>query len=303
MINRRDILKMVAAAGLLSQCSTGLAQSRQKRTAKKKERTQPAQGGAPGDGRLSDLLEPIRDEFHLPGLVGAILIGDRLAATGAIGIKKIGSSQPIQITDQMHIGSCTKAMTATMIGSLVEEGKLSWNSTFRSGLSREFRAISSAVPGSDALATAHPPRWLAPRWPVVELARSDTDRATACALGRHAGARAFEPARLDLCLLKCGIRPGRLDGRACFRRVVGNLDATTALRAAGNGVRRIRHAGPSAERSRSPGAIISTAETSSQLNKITPRRWARRGPYTARSRIGPSLPHCIWRENVVIQSS
>ncbi len=31
----------------------------------------------------------------------------------------------------MHLGSCTKPMTATMIGSLVEEGKLSWNSTFR----------------------------------------------------------------------------------------------------------------------------------------------------------------------------
>jgi CubicO group peptidase (beta-lactamase class C family) len=131
MIHRRDMLKIVAAAGLLSHGGTGLAQSRQKRTAKKKERTQPGQNGAPGDGRLRVLLEPIRDEYHLPGLVGAILIGDRLAATSAIGIRKIGSSEPIQVTDQVHLGSCTKAMTATMIGSLVEEGKLSWNLNFR----------------------------------------------------------------------------------------------------------------------------------------------------------------------------
>ena len=83
------------------------------------------------DTRVEDLLGPIRDEHHLPGLIGAISFGDRLAAIGAIGIRKIGSSEPIQVTDQMHIGSCTKAMTATMIGTLVEEGKLSWKSTFR----------------------------------------------------------------------------------------------------------------------------------------------------------------------------
>jgi CubicO group peptidase (beta-lactamase class C family) len=130
MINRRDVLKAVASGALLSQCSMGLAQSRPKRTAKKKEKTPPARGGADGDARLNDLQAPIRDEYHLPALVGAILLGDRLAATGAIGIRKIGSAQPIQVTDQMHIGSCTKAMTATMIGSLVEEGKLSWKSTF-----------------------------------------------------------------------------------------------------------------------------------------------------------------------------
>ena len=100
MINRRNMLKMVAAAGLLSHGSTGLAQSRPKRTAKK-ARTQPVQNAAPGDGHLRALLEPIRDEYHLPGLVGAILISDQLAATGAIGIKKIGSLEPIKVTEHL----------------------------------------------------------------------------------------------------------------------------------------------------------------------------------------------------------
>ncbi len=35
----------------------------------------------------------------------------------------------MEVTDQVHIGSCTKAMTATLIGMLVDEGKLSWGST------------------------------------------------------------------------------------------------------------------------------------------------------------------------------
>ena len=64
-------------------------------------------------------------------MIGAVCLGGQLAAIGALGIRKIGSSQPIQIDDQMHMGSCTKAMTATMIGSLVEAGKLSWKSNFR----------------------------------------------------------------------------------------------------------------------------------------------------------------------------
>jgi CubicO group peptidase (beta-lactamase class C family) len=130
MINRRDVLKAMAAGGLLSHCGTVLAQS--PRTAKKrKKKASPDQISAQDDARLNDVLGPIRDEYHLPGLIGAILIGNRIAASGAIGIRKIGSAQPIKFNDQMHIGSCTKAMTATMIGSLVEDGKLSWKSNFR----------------------------------------------------------------------------------------------------------------------------------------------------------------------------
>ena len=77
------------------------------------------------------MLDPVRDAHRLPGLIGAIVRGDTLAAIGAVGIRKIGSSEPIQVTDQVHLGSCTKAMTATVIGMLIEDGLLSWSSTFR----------------------------------------------------------------------------------------------------------------------------------------------------------------------------
>jgi CubicO group peptidase (beta-lactamase class C family) len=140
MINRRDVLKTLAAGGVLSSCGSALAQSPSKRSTKKKQsspstkkkqRSPPAETSLRSDSRIEDILGPIRDEHHLPGLIGAITFGARLAALGALGIRKIGSSQPIQVTDQMHLGSCTKAMTATMIGSLVEAGKLSWKSTFK----------------------------------------------------------------------------------------------------------------------------------------------------------------------------
>jgi CubicO group peptidase (beta-lactamase class C family) len=91
-------------------------------------------GGRPAiraDERVNQVLAPVRDEHHLPGLIGAILTGHKLAAVGAIGLRKIGSPEPIQVTDQVHLGSCTKAMTATLIGILVEDGKLAWGSTIR----------------------------------------------------------------------------------------------------------------------------------------------------------------------------
>ena len=93
--------------------------------------SQPASSSVQADERINEVLAPVRDEHHLPGLIGAIQTGNRLAAIGALGIRKIGSPEPIRVTDQVHLGSCTKAMTATMIGTLIDEGKLTWRSTIR----------------------------------------------------------------------------------------------------------------------------------------------------------------------------
>ena len=133
MINRRDVFRALAGGGILSLWGTGmgLAQTQPRRTAKKKKTAPTSEVPSKSDPRVEDLLGPIRDEHHLPGMIGAVCFGGRLAAIAALGIRKIGSSEPIQIDDQMHMGSCTKAMTATMIGSLVEAGKLSWRSNFR----------------------------------------------------------------------------------------------------------------------------------------------------------------------------
>ena len=108
------------------------------------EKKEAATGPAPvqADERVNQVLAPVRDEHHLPGLIGAILKGDRLAAIGALGIRKIGSSEPMRVTDQVHLGSCTKAMTATMIGTLVDEGKLSSRTTIR----QVFPKVASELP-------------------------------------------------------------------------------------------------------------------------------------------------------------
>jgi CubicO group peptidase (beta-lactamase class C family) len=84
---------------------------------------------APIPENLNALLDPIRQKYDLPALAGAIVTSKGLSAVGAVGVRKYGTDTPVTVDDQFHLGSDTKAMTATMLATLVEEGKLSWNTT------------------------------------------------------------------------------------------------------------------------------------------------------------------------------
>lgn len=61
-----------------------------------------------------------------PGMIAAIISSKGIIAIGSAGVRKAGSEVPITCNDLVHLGSCTKAMTSTMIATLVAEGKLSW---------------------------------------------------------------------------------------------------------------------------------------------------------------------------------
>ncbi len=78
---------------------------------------------------LTPLLEPIRKKYDLPALAGAVILQGQTAALGVSGVRKIGSDVKVTSDDKFHIGSCTKAMTATIIAILVERGKLKWDTT------------------------------------------------------------------------------------------------------------------------------------------------------------------------------
>ena len=63
------------------------------------------------------------------GMVAAVLRGERIIAQGVAGVRKRGTAERITLDNQFHLGSCTKAMTATLVAMLVEEGKLNWTTT------------------------------------------------------------------------------------------------------------------------------------------------------------------------------
>lgn len=78
---------------------------------------------------LDALLDPIRTKYALPSLAAAVVKNGTLVAVGAVGVRVAGTTIPVTVDDRYHLGSDTKAMTATLAGMMVEEGKLSWNST------------------------------------------------------------------------------------------------------------------------------------------------------------------------------
>jgi CubicO group peptidase (beta-lactamase class C family) len=86
------------------------------------------------------LLEPIRTQYQLPAMAAAVIKDGKLHAVGAAGVRKAGDKTPVTADDQFHLGSCTKAMTATLIGILIEQGKLTWQTT-----------LADAFPEMDAM--------------------------------------------------------------------------------------------------------------------------------------------------------
>lgn len=65
----------------------------------------------------------------LPALAAVVFTPDGIEAAGAVGVRKHGDATPVTLRDKFHLGSCTKAMTATVAARLVERGRISWTTT------------------------------------------------------------------------------------------------------------------------------------------------------------------------------
>ena len=67
-------------------------------------------------------LEPIRQEYDFPALAAAVILDGELHALGVVGVRHYGREVPTRPNDPFHLGSCTKAMTASLVCLLVDEG-------------------------------------------------------------------------------------------------------------------------------------------------------------------------------------
>lgn len=79
------------------------------------------------------------DSAEIRAAIGRAVEGKAVPAVGILeirngqvssetvwGVRQMGRPEPVQVGDRWHLGSDTKAMTATLIAVLVEKGKLSW---------------------------------------------------------------------------------------------------------------------------------------------------------------------------------
>lgn len=89
---------------------------------------------APPLADLADLLAPIRDKHTMPALGAAVIVDGKLVAVGATGVRRAGHDDEVTDGDLWHLGSCTKAMTATLCARFVEAHKLKWTATVAEGL-------------------------------------------------------------------------------------------------------------------------------------------------------------------------
>lgn len=78
---------------------------------------------------LRRLLDSTRTASGVPALAVAIVTTDGVPFVEAVGMRKLGDPTPVTRDDRFHIGSDTKAMTAGLIGLMVDEGKLAWDAT------------------------------------------------------------------------------------------------------------------------------------------------------------------------------
>lgn len=76
---------------------------------------------------LSEKLEEIRARNNVPALWAATTSSEGLLGLGVTGVRRRGDDTKAQVGDLIHIGSCTKAMTATLCAILVAEGALKWD--------------------------------------------------------------------------------------------------------------------------------------------------------------------------------
>jgi CubicO group peptidase (beta-lactamase class C family) len=66
-------------------------------------------------------------DWKVPGLALAVIKDGKVVLSKGYGVRRLGHSEPVDEHTLFAIGSTTKAMTAALVGMLVDEQKLTWD--------------------------------------------------------------------------------------------------------------------------------------------------------------------------------
>lgn len=78
---------------------------------------------------IDELLHEINRGYGFPAVAAAVASRDGVVAAGATGVRQVDTSEPVTVQDRFHVGSISKPMASTVVGTLVEGGSLRWSST------------------------------------------------------------------------------------------------------------------------------------------------------------------------------
>jgi len=119
---------------------------------------------------LSETLESAREEADLPALGAVRIFEGSVTHLGTTGLRKVDEDIPVTDDDLWHLGSCTKAMTAALTATYVDDGLLSWESTLSellpdlTGMHEDYRDVTVAMllghqGGTWGSLLSHPDLW------------------------------------------------------------------------------------------------------------------------------------------------
>jgi CubicO group peptidase (beta-lactamase class C family) len=92
-------------------------------------------------------VDSVRRKHNVPALGAIVFRADTILARGIAGVRRSNATVPVELRDRFQLGSNSKAITATVLGTLVDQGKLAWTTTVadvfpRDSISPEFRAVT-----------------------------------------------------------------------------------------------------------------------------------------------------------------
>ncbi len=73
------------------------------------------------------LVEQALEQWHVPGVAVAVVSGGETLYAKGFGYRDLEAQRPMTADTLLPIGSCTKAFTTFVMGTLVDEGKLDWD--------------------------------------------------------------------------------------------------------------------------------------------------------------------------------
>jgi len=76
---------------------------------------------------FDDLVGSAFDQMRLVGAAVAVVSADQVLHTATFGDRSLAPRRPVTESTRFRIGSVTKSMTATLLATYVDEGKLGWD--------------------------------------------------------------------------------------------------------------------------------------------------------------------------------
>lgn len=98
---------------------------------------------------VGSALAESRTKYGVPAMAAIVLTANQVLDCQALGIARRGHGAAVSALSRFHLGSNTKAITATMVATLVEQKRLSWETTvldvfpeWRDSIHPDYRGIN-----------------------------------------------------------------------------------------------------------------------------------------------------------------